>query len=182
MKRRIIIFTLLTIMYTIGKAQNHFKNTWYMDAAAGISDQKVIEPSVGVGYNINDWLSVNGRYSFKTPYEADRYRFFEHSLDIFAKFTVLNYNETICLNLLGGFTQSYNKYSEIPRPTFNPKVFNFGYVGGIEFEYLCNNNLAFFAQANNRGYFLDYQHLELTYQIGARMDLSLFTLQTIRRK
>lgn len=180
--KKIIILVLLTAVCTVGKSQNHFKNTWYMDAAVGLSDQVALEPSLGVGYNINNWFSVNGRYAFKTPYSADKYRFFEHSLDIFAKCTVVNYKELICLNLLGGFTQSYNKYSEIPRPTFNPKVINFGYIGGIEIEYLCNNNLAFFAQANNRGYFLDKKHLELTYQIGARMDLSLFTLQTIRRK
>lgn len=181
MKKNILLVLLITICIAT-KAQNHFKNTWYGDAAVGLSDQKALEPSLGIGYNFNNWLSVNGRYAFKTPHQIDRYRFFEHSLDVFAKFTPLNYKETICLNILAGISQSYNKYSEIPRPTFEPKVYNLGYIGGMEIEYLYNNNFAIFVQANNRGYFLDKTHLEITYQLGVRVDLSLFTLQTIRRK
>lgn len=147
-----------------------------MDAGVGISDQKSFEPSIGIGYNISDRLSVNGRYDYKMTSDNDRYRFFEHSLDIFAKYAVWQKNY-FSLNLMGGFSQSINSYSEIRRPSFTPKVYNLGYNAGAEFEYFINNNMALFSSVNNRGYFLDQTHIELTYSLGIRFDFSLFTKQ-----
>ena len=176
--KKLIALLLFTTICNLTKSQNHFTGTYYIDAAAGISDQSAVEPSLGGGYNFNDVFSVNTRYAFKTPAVEDQYRFFEHTLDIYAKYTVYNYREMICLNFFGGVSQSINKYSEMPRPTFTPRIYNVGHIVGVELEYLLNSNMTFFSSINNRGFYLDDKtHLEITYQIGVRVDYTLFSKQ-----
>jgi len=173
--RKIILFIFIALC-SVTYAQNHFKGAFYLDAGVGLSDQKAFEPSLGVGYNFSDRWSINSRYAYKMPSMTDRYRFFEHSLDIFAKYAVWQKNY-FSLNLMGGFSQSINRYTELPRPSFSPKTYNLGYNAGAEFEYFINNNMAIFSAVNNRGYFLDHTHLELTYSLGIRVDFSVFTKQ-----
>jgi len=173
--RKLALFIFVAIC-SVTYSQNHFAGAFYLDGSVGISDQKAFAPSIGIGYNFSDRWSVNGRYAYKMPGFEDRYRFFEHSLDILAKYAVWQRNY-FSVNLLGGFSQSINKYSELPRPSFSPKVYNLGYVAGVEVEYFINNNMALFSSANNRGYFLDKSHLELTYQLGILVDFSVFSKQ-----
>lgn len=178
--RKLVLFIFVAIC-SMTYSQNHFSGAWYVDVAGLYSDQKAIEPALGAGLNLNDRWSLNGRYSFSTPNHVDRYRFFEHNLDIYAKYSVYSM-DYIAINLMAGVSQSYNLYSEIPRPTFTPKTYNLGYVAGAELEYFISNNLALFTAVNNRCYFLDEKHLELTYQVGLRIDFSIFTKETYRPK
>lgn len=180
--KKIIFIAFLILCAKASVAQNHFQGTYYLDLAVGLNDQTSVQPSFGGGYNFNDKLSLNGRYSFSTTSNEDRYRFFEHSLDIFAKYAVLNLDEVASLNLLGGFSQSINRYSDIAVPSFTPKTYNMGYIAGAEAELFLSNNIAVFGAVYNRGYFLDKTHLEMAYQIGARVDLSIFKKQIIRRR
>ena len=163
------------------QSQNHFSGSYYFDGSLGISDQHAVFPSLGIGYNINDCFSINGEYTYKMTSAPDKYRFFEHSLDLLVKYSVYQKNY-LSLNLLAGVSQSINKYSELPRPSFAPKIYNVGYVAGVEFEYFINSNMALFSVINNRGYFLDKTHLELSYQIGIRFDISVFTKQIYHPK
>ncbi|HZK71129.1 MAG TPA: hypothetical protein VFD03_06380 [Clostridia bacterium] len=173
---RKLVLIIFVAICTVAYSQNHFAGAFYLDGSVGISDQKAFLPSIGIGYNFSDRWSVNGCYKYKSPSQADKYRFFEHSLDIFGKYAIFQKNY-FSINLLAGFSQSINKYTELPRPSFSPKVYNIGYVAGVEAEYFINNNMALFSSVNNKGYFLDNSHFELSYSLGIRVDFSVFSKQ-----
>jgi hypothetical protein len=181
MKRIIIIMICVLFCSIKSYSQNHFPNSSYIEVLTGLSDQKAFEPNIGYGYNLSDVISLNARYSFKTISKTDQYRFSEHNLDLLCKYTAYNYKDLGGINVFAGATQSINKYSDLPRPTFSPKSYNVGYVVGCEIEYFLNNNMALFAGASNKGFFLDKTHLEMNYSIGVRTDLSIFTSTTRRR-
>jgi hypothetical protein len=174
MKKVIMVIILVISAITI-KAQNHFVKSMFFDVSAGLTDMLAIEPNIGAGYNLNEDFSLCGRYAYKTTSSFDKYRFTENSLDLYAKYVLYNCSDIFGINIFAGISQSINNLSLIPRPNFNPKVYNIGYIGGIEYEYFFNDKIAFFSSINSRAYYLDHPHYEFSYQFGIRADLTVFS-------
>jgi len=171
-----IILVILLAMPILAIAQNHFKGSNYIDVTAALTDQMTLMPSVGYGHDFSDWFSLNARYNYSMPGKTNEYRFYHHSLDIFPKFVIHNFDDAWGINLMVGISQSINSYSEIPRPNFNPHVYNVGYLVGLEYENIINNNIALYSSITNRGYFLDTRNrFELLYQVGVRLNFGIFS-------